>query len=104
MTSVISIKLVQVGLILIGALFQLIAVRTSRKDASVPEGMDHPLPDESAGERGSQAPAISTEALATHFERMLKENPQTPVQNELRAGNLTRTAKVKFVQNFKFRC
>jgi len=98
-----DISLAQATLIEIGAAFQLIAIWWHLKDTSAyrrqmrsREQREHV--QEQGLESGSADEAVTGHA-GPRSNRSFKEDTHT----QINAGNLTRTAKVKFVQKFDFR-
>jgi hypothetical protein len=95
-----DISLAQATLIEIGAAFQVIAIWWHLKDASTYRRQMHAKEErEHVQEQGLESDEAETGHADPKPDQSVKEDTHTPIN----AGNLTRTAKVKFVQKFDFR-
>jgi hypothetical protein len=98
-----DISLAQATLFEIGAMFLLVAIWRHLRDTSAYRHFTHSWEErEHVQEQGlvfrSTDEAETDHTHPTHNES-LKEDTHTPIK----AGNLTRTANVRFVQKFDFR-
>jgi hypothetical protein len=98
-----DISLAQATLIEIGAAFQLIAIWWHLKDsAAYRRQMRSREEREHVQEQGLETRSddqVETRRAGPRPDQSVKEDTHT----QINAGNLTRTAKVKFVQKFDFR-
>lgn len=96
-------SLLQFNLIEIGVLLQLMAIGIYIRETSSDRPVTRSRRNEAfANEQGLECD-ISDEAAPAKPGRARDESFEENAHSEMKAGKLTRTAKVNFVQSFKFR-